>query len=116
MVNYMNREIQKKLDEVIDAIQQTNSYQMCIKIKKKMYKNEELIQKIETLKRLQKQYVQSHFEDSKLKEELSSIEQELMNIPIYSEYLNHLEIVNQMIDTMKEELNTYFMEKVNLLK
>ena len=40
-------------------------------------------------------------------------EQELNEIPIYAEYSNNLEVVNNMINLVKDELNDYFYHVLN---
>ena len=55
MVKLLN----KKLEEVITVIKDSKDYQECIKLKEKMKKNAELMQLIDTLKTLQKEYVKN---------------------------------------------------------
>ena len=105
MVNIMNKE----LDELVSYIKNTSSYKNCISIKKKMDKNEEICSLIEKIKSLQKKYVKSNYDDS-IKEELDKLEFKLNSIPIYVEYNNNLEKVNEMIDLVKDELNDYFTD------
>ena len=105
MVNIMNKE----LDELVSYIKNTSSYKNCISIKKKMDENEEICSLIEKIKSLQKKYVKSNYDDS-IKEELDKLEFKLNSIPIYVEYNNNLEKVNEMIDLVKDELNDYFTD------
>ena len=105
MVNIMNKE----LDELVSYIKNTSSYKNCISIKKKMDENEEICSLIEEIKSLQKKYVKSNYDDS-IKEKLDKLESKLNSIPIYVEYNNNLEKVNEMIDLVKDELNDYFTD------
>ena len=105
MVNIMNKE----LDELVSYIKNTSSYKNCISIKKKMDKNEEICSLIDEIKSLQKKYVKSNYDDS-IKEELDKLESRLNSIPIYVEYNNNLEKVNEMIELVKDELNDYFTD------
>ena len=109
MVNIMNKE----LDELVSYIKNTSSYKNCISIKEKMDKNEEICSLIEEIKKLQKKYVKSNYDDN-VKKELDSLESKLNSIPIYVEYNNNLEEVNKMIDLVKDELNDYFTELLTL--
>lgn len=52
----------------------------------------------------------------KLEQELTDLKKNLEEIPLFVEYNQNLEIVNDMIDTVKEQLNDYFKEKLNILK
>ena len=105
MVNIMNKE----LDELVSYIKNTSSYKKCISIKEKMDKNEEICSLVEDIKKLQKKYVKSNYDDS-IKKELDKLESRLNSIPIYVEYNNNLEEVNEMIDFVKDELNDYFTD------
>ena len=105
MVNIMNKE----LDELVSYIKNTSSYKKCISIKEKMDKNEEICSLVEDIKELQKKYVKSNY-DVSIKKELYKLESRLNSIPIYVEYNNNLEEVNEMIDFVKDELNDYFTD------
>lgn len=106
MVKLLN----KKLEEVITVIKDSKDYQECIKLKEKMKKNVELMQLIDTLKTLQKEYVKNGYQD---KEKLEEVEHKLYEIPIYVTYIEHLEKVNQMISYVEDDLNDYFYQLFN---
>lgn len=106
MVKLLN----KKLEEVITVIQESEDYQECIKLKEKMKKNAELMQLIDTLKTLQKEYVKNGYQD---KEKLEEVENKLYEIPIYVTYMERLEKVNQMISYVEDDLNDYFYQLFN---
>lgn len=106
MVKLLN----KKLEEVITVIKDSKDYQECIKLKEKMKKNVELMQLIDTLKTLQKEYVKNGYQD---KEKLEEVENKLYEIPIYVTYMERLEKVNQMISYVEDDLNDYFYQLFN---
>lgn len=106
MVKLLN----KKLEEVITVIKESEDYQECIKLKEKMKKNVELMQLIDTLKTLQKEYVKNGYQD---KEKLEEVENKLYEIPIYVTYMERLEKVNQMISYVEDDLNDYFYQLFN---
>ena len=106
MVKLLN----KKLEEVITVIKESEDYQECIKLKEKMKKNAELMQLIDTLKTLQKEYVKNGYQD---KEKLEEVENKLYEIPIYATYMERLEKVNQMISYVEDDLNDYFYQLFN---
>lgn len=106
MVKLLN----KKLEEVITVIKDSEDYKECVKLKEKMKKNEELMQLIDTLKTLQKEYVKNGYQD---KEKLEEVENKLYEIPIYAIYMEHLEKVNQMISYVEDDLNDYFYQLFN---
>lgn len=104
--------LNKSLDEVIASIKDSKDYKDCVDLKKQMDSNKELTSLINLVKELQKKYVRSNY-DSKVKEELKKEENKLNEIPIYNTYLKKLERVNNMIDYVKDSLNTYFDNLLN---
>lgn len=107
----MVRQLNKELTGVIDTIINSRDYKACLEIKKKMGENEEVVNLVEKIKKLQKRYVNTN--DLKLLQELEKLENRLNDIPIYVVYMQHLEKVNQMINFVKDELNNYFYEVLN---
>ena len=105
-------EFDKALEEVISYIQNTKEYQTCITLKEQMNDNEEILNLIENIKKLQKKYI-NHNYDSSIKEELDCLEEKLNNIPIYHIYSSNLEKVNEKIETVKSTLNDYFSNLLN---
>ncbi len=110
-MDMLSKEAEQKLDDIINYIINTKEYINCISIKEKMDKNESLKKKINEIKSLQKKYIRTN--DEKIREELKLKESELNKIPIYVEYNNNLEVVNEMINLVKDELNDYFYNKLN---
>ena len=95
------------LKEIVEYIQNSKEYQMCIKLKKQMADNTFICERVNQIKRLQKQFVQSGY-DSKIKKELDVLVSELETIPVYVIYTENLEVVNQKIDYVRDSLNDYF--------
>lgn len=102
----------KKLDEIVKYITMSDEYRRCIELKNKMSKNEELVNLINNIKKVQKEYVKSNF-DEDFKNKLSLLEDRLNEIPIYVSYMQSLDRVNEMISYVKDELNQYFFELFN---
>ena len=102
----------EKLDKVINYIMNSSEYQDCIKLKKQMSSNKDLIELIDKVKDLQKKYIKSNRDES-IKKELDSNIKQLEDIPIYNIYMSKLDIVNRNIDYVKDELNEYFYNITN---
>lgn len=100
------------IDELISEIKNSKEYRQCILLKQQMNDNKELMELINTVKKLQKQYIKSDF-SSDIKKQLDLIEEELNQIPIYIIYNDNLKEVNRNIDIMKDYLNDYFNNKMN---
>lgn len=107
----LNKEIESSLEDIINYIINSKEYIKCIKIKKKMSNNKDIQRQIDDIKKLQKKYVIEKNES--IKKELELKEKKLYETPIYSEYNNNLEIVNNMITLVKDELNDYFYNILN---
>lgn len=101
----------KKLEEVINTIINSDDYKSCIQLKEKMSTNKEICELVEKIKILQKKYVRENGEE--VLEELKLLEERLNEIPIYVIYMQHLEKVNEMINYVKDELNDYFYKVLN---
>jgi len=104
-------ELNKSLDEVVDCIKNSKEYKKCIELKKQMDTNSEVNSLVKEIKIKQKKYIKSN--DSNILKELNELEERLNNIPIYHIYLENLEIVNNMINYVKDELNDYFYNLLN---
>ena len=107
----MEKKLSNSIDDLVDYIINTKEYKDCIKYKKEMENDKDIIDKVNNIKRLLKEYVRSN--DSSIKEKLDLLENELNDIDLYIKYNQNLEVVNQMINYVKEELNDYFYNLLN---
>ena len=105
-------ELKNELDDLIKYIKSTEDYKKCIALKKQMENNEEIMNLIDSIKKIQKQYVKSNY-DEKIKKELDYKNDELNNIPLFVVYNQSLKKVNEMIDYVKFRLNSYFDDLLN---
>ncbi len=102
----------KCLDDVIDTVQNTKSYQLCVSLQKQMKENTEITTLVHKVKEYQKKYIRSGY-DCQIKEQLDELEYQLNEIPIYAIYLENLSKVNEMIEYVKDSLNDYFDDLFN---
>lgn len=109
----MVRLLDKELEDIISYIKNSDSYKKCIEIQEKMESNVEIKNLVANVKSLQKQYVKSDFQNEKIKKDLDCLEKKLNHIPIYVEYIHHLNIVNDMIGLVRDSLNEYFYKLFN---
>ena len=101
----------EELNKIIDYITNSSEYKKCISLKDKMSNNSKLMDKINKVKVLQKKYIKSN--DLSIKKELDLLIEELNNEPLYYNYMNNLEKVNEMISFVNDELNNYFYRVIN---
>ena len=104
--------LNSELDKLINYINNTKEYKLCIKLKKQMDGNDEVKKLISEVKKLQKKYIKSDYDDS-IKKELEKKNEELSSIPIYVTYNQTLEKVNEMLEYVKDNLNDYFDNLLN---
>lgn len=105
-------ELNNEVDDLVNYIKNTDDYKKCIELKEKMKGNKELTELINEIKSLQKKYIRSNY-DSDIKSVLDKKNSELLEIPIYVIYNEHLDRVNYMIDYVKNSLNDYFDKLLN---
>lgn len=102
----------QKIDDLILFVKQSKEYQLCLEAKAKMSENKELMQLIEEVKNLQKQYIRSN-NSNEIKKILDEKIHVLNEIPLFVTYNLNLEVVNQKLQVIQEELNDYFYMKLN---
>ena len=107
----MEKKLNKALNELIFVIKNSDDYKKCVEIKEKLAKNNDVCRLVQKIKKDQKEYVRNN--DLKIKEKLDQEIIELEQIPIYKEYMKHLDKINEMIYIVKEKLNNYFDKLVN---
>ena len=107
----MEKKLNNSIDDLVNYIINTKEYKNCIKYKEEMKEDKDINNKVNSIKKLQKKYVRSN--DSSIKEKLDQLEEELNNNDLYVKYNQNLEVVNNMINYVKEELNEYFYKLFN---
>lgn len=107
----MNKEILEKVDEIINYIENTKDYQQYLLIKEKMKDDLEINQLLDEIRVLQKKLA-NHYNEN-LDEQLQEKTELLHNIPLYREYLNTLDEINNTFNIIENELNHYFEKKLN---
>ncbi len=105
-------EFYNALEDVVSCVCQSTEYQNCLNIREKMSNNSELVELIQNIKKVQKQYIRSNY-DKELKRKLDDMKNQLEQIPIYVVYLQNLNIVNEKIEYIKDSLNDYFYQLFN---
>ena len=108
----MVKQLNRALNDVVDYIKDSNEYKTCLDLKKKMSANEEVNALVRQVKILQQKCIKSNY-NKEIKKELDEINKRLDDIPIYVIYKQNLEKVNNMINTVKDELNNYFDDLLN---
>ena len=112
----MNNEILNEVDKIIEFIKDTDDYKDYIYLKKKLTNNEKANHLINEIKSLQQEIVKLELENKSIKEKEDKINeniQELNKMPLYIEYIEKQEILNDLYQTIKTRLDDYFYNKFN---
>ena len=105
----MNNDIIKKVDEIIRTIEESTIYQKYLDLKSQIDKNKELKTLINEVRVLQKDIVHKVKEKDVLENKLN----ELNSHPLYIEYINTLDEINNTFSIIENNLNNYFNRKLN---
>ena len=116
MVNFVNKEILDKVDEIVTNIKNGKKYQDYLFLKDKLNNNEKVTILISDIKKIQKEIVKKEV----LKQDIKELEEELNKkisllnqIPLYSEFIEVQEDLNNTYQLLKQELDNYFTNLLN---
>ena len=109
MVNWLNKEILDKVDEIIQNIENSDVYKKYLFLKSQIDNNKELKKLINEVRVLQKDIVHHVKNKKELEEKLN----ELNTHPLYLEYINTLDEINNIYGIIESNLNNYFNKKLN---
>ena len=88
------------------------SYQKYLLIKDKMTNDKEINNLLEEIRILQKKLA-NNSNNIEIKNELDLKNNDLRNIPLYRDYLNTLDDINNIFNIIENKLNSYFDKKIN---
>lgn len=111
MVRQLNKDLDEKLDNIINYIKNTDAYKKYLKTKQLMNENPELVSMIEEVKKYQKDIVKNNSKESKIK--YKKLLDRLMENPLYLEYMECLDEINNMLNIFENKLNKYFFDLFN---
>ena len=112
----MNNKILNEVDKIIEFIKESDDYKDYIYLKDKLSKHEKANNLINEIKMLQKKIVKLEVNkqdtkelDNKIKDNLN----ELNKIPLYRDFIDKQEVLNDYYQTVKNRLDEYFYNKMN---
>ena len=109
----MNKEILTKVSEIVEFIKESNEYQNYMKAKKILSEDKELTSLIEKIKKYQKDIVNKRGNKEELETRINSCLEILNNSPLYNEYCNYQEEVNNLLTIFENKINKYFDDVFN---
>ena len=110
MVRQLNKEIDNKVDEIINYIKNTDSYKNYLKAKEILDSKEDIKNKIKEIKLYQKQIVNGIGNKKELENKIKDNLDYLENDITYISYKNYLDEVNNMLNIFENKINNYFNE------
>ena len=113
MVRQLNKDIESKVDNIINYIKNTESYKNYLKSKELLDKRDDLKELICDIKKLQKNIVKNPHDKKELQKELDRKVKILEEDFVYNEYTNSLSEVNNMLAILENKLNKYFDDVFN---
>ena len=112
----MNNEILDKVDEIINYIKDIDDYKDYLYLKEKLEKHDKANNLIKEIKKLQQALVKkqaSNIDITDLDKEIKDKVNELEKIPLYRDFIEKQDYLNNMYQVIKERLDNYFYEKLN---
>lgn len=104
-----NKEILDKVDDIIKKIESSSDYQKYLKLKEDIKNNKELVLLINEVRQMNKDFVHKLVD----KKELDKKTDELNNHPLYREYLNTIDSINNELVIIENTINKYFDKIIN---
>ncbi len=111
MENLSNQEILNKVQEIVDFVKSTEDYQNYLYLEEKMKKHPIIPKMIEEIKKVQKEVVQREskgLDITMLEQDISSLESELKDIPLYQDFLTEQEKLNELFIHIKNTVEQFF--------
>ncbi len=105
----MTKEIETKIDEIIQEIENSDIYIRYLTLQKQIESNSELMELINKVKVMQKDVIHK----KKKQAELDKLMDELNSNPLYREYNNTLYEINNTYGIIESSLNNYFDKIIN---
>ena len=103
----------KKAHDLVNIIKNSNTYKDYITVRNLVAKDSLLLNEINKVKALQKDYVKSAYLDKTIEEELNEILERLQENTLYQDYIAKERALNNILIMIKEGLNTTIDELIN---
>ena len=116
MVKSLSNDVLSKIDEIVEYIEESDTYIKYKEIEKKLEKDSDIMDKINKIKSIQKEIVKLEIANkdiSLLEKEVDDILNELNTYPIYQEYNYLFEDLNNTFQEIKFIIENYLNNKIN---
>lgn len=116
MEKFVNNLILEKVDSLVKFIKESQEYKEYIYLSEKLSNNKKVQDYIKQIKVLQKEIVKKEFNKENimhLEEEIKTSLAELDKIPLYKEFIDKQEELNEIYQLVKQRLDEYFYNILN---
>ncbi len=116
MVSMLENKVLSKIDEIIDYIKDSNTYKRFNIVEEQMSNNDELMSLINEIKVIQQEIVKREeidLDTQDLSNMYQALKKELYSYPIYVEYNELLEELDNTYQEIKIIIEKYLNDKIN---
>lgn len=104
----MNNELKKEIDSLINKIEESDIYKEYISLREKVSINSDICNLTKEIKIIEKELVRKP--SIQKEKELDNLNKELNEIPLYIDYKEALDELNNMLLIVKNKMDTYVSE------
>ena len=105
-------DISNEIDNLFDSFENSKLYKDFVNVKKQLESNEEIMNIITRIKRLQK--IATNNKDEMVEKEIRDLYKKLESYPLYQSYLIIKDLVQDELFGVKEQFDSYFKEILSL--
>lgn len=105
-------DISNEIDNLFDSFENSKLYKDFVNVKKQLESNEEIMNIITRIKRLQK--IATNNKDEMVEKEIKDLYKKLESYPLYQSYLIIKDLVQDELFGVKEQFDSYFKEILSL--
>lgn len=116
MEKFVNNSILEKVNDIISMIQNVDEYRDYMLLYEKMRKNQKINDLIQRVKTLQKEIVKKESlqqSTADLEKSYQLLMDQLNRIPLYIEFVEKQEELNNVYQNLKREIDRYFYQLFN---
>ena len=108
-----NDDIKRKAEELVKALKEDKRYKEYIRLRDELKNNKDVMDKMNKIKTLQKDYVKSAYLNKEIELKLDELNKELENNFLYKDYITKEKEINDILMNITEGLNITFNNILN---
>ncbi len=108
-----NDDIKRKAEELVKALKEDKRYKEYIRLRDELKNNKDVMDKMNKIKSLQKDYVKSAYFNKEIEVKLKELNKELEKSSLYKDYITKEKEINNILINITEGLNITFNNILN---